>query len=507
MPDSTGAPAAPTTITADDPRYPNLVESYNHRFVGRPEAIRFARSTAEVVSVVESAVAAGRRIAVRSGGHCFEDFTSSPEVRVLLDLSPMNAVGFDERMRAFSVEAGATLGDVYRALYTFWGVTVPGGTCFGVGAGGHFSAGGYGHLSRRDGLIVDHLCAVEVVVVDASGRARTVVATRDADDPHRGLWWAHTGGGGGSFGVVTRYWLRTPDRDPDGAPSSLLPAAPTRMRRRVVMWPWDGMTKRSFTALLRNYCGWYEDHTRPDSPAANLWNNLIVPHRSAQTFGMTAVLDDDTPGSAALLDEQFDRITDGVGVAPVTDELDVVPWWSSWMPSYDWPSDPHGRYKNKAGYLRRGFTERQLDVLHRFLGEQDCPTPAGCLVLTGFGGRVNTVPSGATATAQRDSILKASYSTGVWRSAEQDAANIAWVRAFYREMYADTGGVPVPGGTADGSYIGYPDVDLADPAWNTSGVPWHDLYFKDNYPRLQAVKLRYDPRDVFRHALSVRLPA
>ncbi len=51
--------------------------------------------------------------------------------------------------------------------------------------------------------------AVEVVVVDEAKTARRVVATREADDPNRELWWAHTGGGGGNFGVVTRYWFRS----------------------------------------------------------------------------------------------------------------------------------------------------------------------------------------------------------------------------------------------------------------------------------------------------------
>jgi aclacinomycin oxidase len=53
-------------------------------------------------------------------------------------------------------------------------------------------------------------------------------------------------------------------------------------------------------------------------------------------------------------------------------------------------------------------------------------------------------------------------------------------------------------------YGNHPDVDLADPEWNTSGVPWHTLYYKDNYPRLQRIKARCDPRNVFHHALSIR---
>jgi FAD/FMN-containing dehydrogenase len=57
---------------------------------------------------------------------------------------------------------------------------------------------------------------------------------------------------------------------------------------------------------------------------------------------------------------------------------------------------------------------------------------------------------------------------------------------------------------AGGASINHPDVDLADPAWNTSGCAWHRIYYGDNYPRLQQIKRRWDPREVFRHALSIR---
>jgi aclacinomycin oxidase len=75
----------------------------------------------------------------------------------------------------------------------------------------------------------------------------------------------------------------------------------------------------------------------------------------------------------------------------------------------------------------------------------------------------------------------------------------------YQELFAESGGVPAPGEACDGAFINHPDVDLADQALNTSGVPWHTLYYKDNYSRLQGIKARWDPRDVFRHALSIRV--
>ncbi len=79
------------------------------------------------------------------------------------------------------------------------------------------------------------------------------------------------------------------------------------------------------------------------------------------------------------------------------------------------------------------------------------------------------------------------------------------MREFYRDVFSATGGVPAPGPVNGGAYINYPDTDLADPAWNTSGVPWSTIFYHGNYARLQRIKRRYDPREVFRHDLSIRL--
>jgi FAD/FMN-containing dehydrogenase len=93
--------------------------------------------------------------------------------------------------------------------------------------------------------------------------------------------------------------------------------------------------------------------------------------------------------------------------------------------------------------------------------------------------------------------------TAGWLEPGDETKNLRWVRGFYRELFAETGGVPVPGDAYDGTLINHPDMDLADPALNTSGVPWTTLYYKSNYARLQRIKARWDPRNVFRHALSI----
>nr|WP_223184623.1 FAD-binding protein [Streptomyces sp. CBMA152] len=501
-----GTGFGPVTVRPGDTRYDSLLRGNNFRFVGRPDEIRVVGSTQQVVRAVTDAVRSGRTVAVRSGGHCFENFTADLAVRMLLDLSPMDAVGYDAARGAFSVQPGATLGHVYRTLFKGWGVTIPAGGCPEVGAGGHFAGGGYGPLSRRYGSVVDHLYGVEVVVVDREGTARAVVATREPDDPHRDLFWAHTGAGGGNFGVVTRYWLRSPGAS-GSDPSKLLPSAPREQLAVLVNWAWDEqMTQRAFTRLLHNFGTWHERHSAPDSPYAGLYAILIPTHHSAGGFLMTVQIDADIPNAAGMVTDFVKAVTADTGLAGK-----VTPLTMPWLHPTTWPGtgEPGNvgtrRYKIKAGYLRRSFTGAQLAAIYRNL-TNSTGTPGGGMLLVGYGGQVGAVPSNATAVAQRDVIMKAVYQT-IWSAESADATNLAWVRNFYRDVYADTGGVPVPGAVSDGSYINYPDTDLADPTWNTSGVPWHTLYYKDNYPRLQQIKARWDPRDVFHHALSIRPPA
>jgi hypothetical protein len=495
-------PRGPGIIHVRDPRYASMLRGQNHRFVPNPDYVRVVANTEQVIDALNKAVQAGKRVVARSGGHCFEDFTASPDVNVLLDMSGMADVSYDAQRSAFAVEPGATLGHVYAMLFKGWGVTIPAGECTEVGVGGHIAGGGYGPLSRRYGSVVDYLYGVEVVVVDESGTARAVVATREPDDPHRDLWWAHTGGGGGNFGVVTRYWLRSPGVISGGDPADMLPKSPGMTRTKMLMWPWNSLTEEVFNRIVRNFGTWFERNSAADSPYTSL-NGFF--HGSGRNRPVTvgAAIDDDVPNAQELMAAYFEAMSRGVGVEPITTEW-VQPWlYTASFPGFgDLGDYINRRIKVKAAYLRKCYTNRQIAVAHRYLSTQD-GDPS--FILIGYGGNVNTVDPAATATVQRDSIMKVIF-VSVWGSGSEDEENITRIREFYRDIYEETGGVPVPNEVSDGAYINYPDVDLADSAWNTSGVPWHTLYYKENYPHLQRVKKRYDPLNVFRHALSIELP-
>src|SRR5690349_13676800 len=496
--------AEPSRIGPEDARYHAVVDKrFNKRFIARPDYVCLAHSTDDVVTAVQEAVREDRRVVVTSGGHCLEGFVSDRDVRVIIDVSPMKRVYHDATMRAVAVEAGATVGETFRALHDTWGVVIPLGEYPGVGMGGHVAGGAFGFLCRQLGLAADYLYAVEVVTVDERGRASSVVATREPSDPNYELWWAHTGAGGGNLGVVTRYWFRSPNAAGND-PAALLPPAPESVTTFTAEWSWSDLARADFLRLMQNHGRWCEQNSDAASPNASLWTLLEI-HR--QQFGKILVRGVSTAGTNAerQMRDHLSALGDGRH-APVVRDSARLTWLEFALdPFPDLFGMPPGgvSVKVKDALLKRRFADRQMDVAYDHLTRRDTDIMGGVLGLATYGGRVNTVAPDATASAHRGAILDIACNTG-WIDPADEAKNMTWVRAFYHDLFADSGGVPVPGDAYDGSLINHPDTDLADPSLNTSGVPWHAVYYQANYPRLQQVKARWDPRNVFRHALSIR---
>jgi FAD/FMN-containing dehydrogenase len=491
-------------IGPDDPRYLAVVgKRFNKRFSARPDYVRLVISTDQVVSALEDAVREDRRVVVTSGGHCLEGFVSDPDVRVIIDISPMKRVYYDAEKRAVAVEAGATVGETFRALFEKWGVVIPLGQYPAIGMGGHVVGGAFGFLCRQLGLAADYLYAVEVVTVDEGGRASSVVATRETSDPHHDLWWAHTGGGGGNFGIVTRYWFRSPDASGED-PATLLPRTPETITTFRAEWTWSEIDRASFLRLLRNHGIWCERNSDADSPNASLCTLLEI-HR--KQFAKIIVRGVSTAGAAAeqQVDDFLASVSEGI-CAPHGRELARMSWLEFALnPFPDLFATPPGgvSLKVKDALLKKRFTDAQIGVAYDYLTRSDHDIMGGMLGLATYGGRINTVAPHATASAHRGSILDAACTTG-WLDPREEATNLTWVRAFYRDLFAESGGAPVAGDAYDGALINHPDTDHLDPPLNTSGVPWHTLYYNENYPRLQRIKAQWDPREFFRHALSIR---
>jgi FAD/FMN-containing dehydrogenase len=503
----------PTTVVRPgDKRYPALCRGFNQRWVAAPEYVRLVRTPEEARAALADAVREApddpgqARIAVRSGGHCYEDFVCGADVRVILDVSPMCGVSYDDAMKAYCVEAGANNGHVYERLYPVTGKVLPGGTCFSVGLGGHIPAGGFGVLSRQHGLTVDYLYAVEVAVVDADKNVRLVVGRRDDPDPRlRQLWWAHTGGGGGNFGVATRFWFRG------------LPQPPERVLLAALAWDWEDIAEDDFGALVTAFGEYFRDHQDPSAAAGKLFAVLKLNHVANGQIGLLAQVDADDPdGPRAMADfiahlggrvrPSATKMRSEMGEHFVhLDAPRAMPWLTA-ARALD-PAGGNRCGKHKSAYLRKPFSERQVAAMWRYLGHGEYSgylNPRAVIQVDSYGGAVNR-PLHRTAVRQRDSILKLQFQVYWAERDPREDTHIAWIRDAYGATFEETGGVPVADGErTDGCYIGYPDADLGDHRWNASGQSWETLYYKDAYPELQEAKRFWDPGEVFRHAQSIR---
>ncbi|GAA0458659.1 FAD-linked oxidase [Actinoplanes capillaceus] len=500
-------PSGAATVVPSSRQYPDLVKALNARYTAAPASVHVVDAPAQVEPLVADAAARKARLTVRSGGHCLEDFVYSSDVQMIIDMSNMNRIYYDPTYNAIAVEAGAILMDVYDKLYQTWGVTVPGGICYSVGMGGHVAGAGWGLLVRRNGLIVDHLYAVEVVTVDASGNAKTIVATRETTDPYRDLWWAHTGGGGGNFGVVTRYFFRSPNATGTD-PAALLPSPPAYVLYSVNVWPWPQLTKDTFVQLIQNYANWHVTNSAATSPTRFLNSFLILNHASNGAIVMITQVDSAAPNASGMLTDYVTAMGQGVG-APIPAAMNKLPWLQATRligTTNALLNDPTQRGEYKSAYMKAAFTPAQAEALYKHLSRTDISNPNMNVQLSPYGGAVRAVAPTATAMAHRGAAFKMLWAAN-WTNPADDATYIAWARDCYQDTFAATGGVPVLNDVTDGCYINYPDADLSDPTFNRSTTKWSTLYYKENYPRLQQVKLKYDPTNFFRHRQSVQLPS
>ncbi|WP_175954412.1 FAD-binding oxidoreductase [Burkholderia sp. BCC0405] len=172
-----------------------------------------ARSTADVVAGIDFVRQHNLRLVVKGGGHSYLGGSNAPD-SLLIWTRAMNRIELHDAFvplgssmpptPAVTVEAGCMWIDVYTAVTTQAGRYVQGGGCASVGVAGLVQGGGFGSFSKRYGLAAASLLQAEIVTAD--GVVRTVNASREPD-----LFWALKGGGGGSFGVVTRLTLQTHD--------------------------------------------------------------------------------------------------------------------------------------------------------------------------------------------------------------------------------------------------------------------------------------------------------
>jgi hexose oxidase len=505
---ASAAGSDPLVIVPGDTRFVGLTQGFNRRWnAPNCQVIYVPLTEAGAVTALGMALASfPYNTQIRGGGHCYENFVFNAGTKAIIDLSLLNQIGVDPSTGVFYAQAGATNWDLYRTLYWQYGVTLPAGSCYSVGLGGHICGGGYGLLSRLYGLTVDWLTGVNVVTV----QGKTPALTHATSSANQDLFWAHTGGGGGNFGLVTRYEFAT------------LPTAPQYAAIYTYAWNWEDINKSN---LMPGILSWFQQLLGYGN---NVFSILKLNHvAQGQVVALIQLSYSGVQGaeSASFLGTLQSSLSEtGLAsyVVPVASEVIGHPgslsaaatlsfqdlrWWEAVQTLNGSGSNQKGKYK--SAYMRANFTTAQAAVLTTWLntwpnGDTTVDMTQSLLQVDSYGGRINTVGSTETAVWQRNSIFKLQYQT-YWQDPYEGTTGtepqVQWIRGFYAAMYAGSGGIPDPNkdATVDGCYVNYPDVDLE--AYGTgTGVR---LYYGGNLPQLSKIKKIWDPNGHFTHAQSV----
>ncbi len=432
--------------TPEDDGYAEASRIWNGAFDGRrPALIVRCAGAADVIMAVGFARSNDLPIAVRGGGHSIAGFSTS-DGGMVIDLSAMRGVRVDPAARRATVDGGAVWGDVDHETQAH-GLATTGGLVSTTGVAGFTLGGGIGWTMRKFGLACDNLAAADVVTAD--GRLVHASETENAD-----LLWGLRGGGG-NFGIVTRFEF------------DLHPVGPT-VYAGPIFYAGEGSGD-----LLRAFRDWAGDAPDEVTALVNLTTAPPLPVIPAEWHGkkVAAFLAVSTgpleegPALVGAFREVAEPIADLLGPMPyqmIQSLLDPL-----------WPKGIHSYFKatNLAG-LDDELVERLCEI------HLASPGPQCEIHVHQMGGAVGRVGDGATAFAERSMPFLLNAVTG-WQDPSVGTAHEEWARTVIASASdASTGRAYV-------NFLG--DTD----AGRTS-------YGDETYARLVALKDEYDPTNVFR---------
>jgi FAD/FMN-containing dehydrogenase len=418
----------------------------------RPGLVIRTRSASDVVAAVRFAASNGILLAVRGCGHNIAG-NAVCDGGIVVDLSPMNAVKVDPEKRIVRVEPGATLADLDAATQAH-GLAVPLGINSTTGVAGLTLGGGYGWLSRKHGLTIDSLEAVEIVTPD--GRNLHVSANSEPN-----LFWAIRGGGG-NFGIVTAFTFR------------LHPVGP-EVLSGLIVHPFADAAQR-----LRDYRALASD--MPDE--LTVWVVMRkappLPFLPAEWHGREVLVfaacysGDMAEGERAL------KPLRALG-SPIADVVGPHPY-VGWQQAFDPLLTPGARNYWKSHNFAN-LDDGLIDLLIESAGR--LPTDETEIFIAQLGGTTKRVDPASTAFPHRNANFLMNVHTR-WQEEPQDTRCIAWARELFdRAARFATGGVYV-------NFMPEDDIDRVRQAFGT------------NYNRLAAIKAEIDPDNLLRMNMNIR---
>jgi FAD/FMN-containing dehydrogenase len=428
-----------------DGAYEEARKIWNAMIDKRPAIIARCTSTADVVRAVNFARDNALLLAIRGGGHNIAGNALCDD-GIVIDLSQMKAATVDVGKRRVIVEGGATLADLDAATQAH-GLATPVGINSTTGIAGLTLGGGFGWLSRKYGMTIDNLESAEVVT--ATGEIVRASATENPD-----LFWALRGGGG-NFGVVTRFEFR------------LHPVGPNVLTGLIV-YPFS--TAKSVLQQYRDFMA-----KAPDD--LSVWTVLRqappLPFLPTQVHGkevvILALIYAGDPKQGETLIQPLRKFG-----TPVGEFVGVQPY-VNWQKAFD-PLLTTGARNYWKSHNFSTLKDGLFDAVIEYVGK--LPSPQ-CEIFFGAIGGATTKPApDSTAYAHRDAKFVMNVH-GRWDSAAEDKLGIGWARDYFKAS------APFASG---GVYVNFLTADEDDRIGAAYGP---------SYTRLAQVKRKYDPKNLF----------
>jgi len=441
-----------SVVRPEDSNYDEVRKIWNAMIDRRPAAIVQCADSSDVQRAISFAGENRLELTIRGAGHNIAG-NAICENGMMIDLSTLRKVSVDANKRRALVDPGATLGD-FDAAAQAHGLATPVGINSTTGIAGLTLGGGFGWLTRQHGLTIDHLLSAEVVTAD--GQKRVASEKENAD-----LFWALRGGGG-NFGVVTKFEFGLHPVGPEVLAGLLV--FPLQEGKQVLSRYREFM--KSAPEELNVWIVMRKAPPLPFLPEAVHGKEVVVfAVFYAGDLSKGQKLVDQLRGFGSLQGEH-------VGPAP----------YANWQQAFD----PLLTAGARNYWKSHNFTELSdgiFNTMIEYAGK--LPSPHCEVILACISGAANRVAPDATAYRHRDAKFIMNVH-GRWESPADDQKCIAWSRELFKAAS--------PFASA-GAYVNFMTEEEGDRVAAVYGA---------NYQRLSEIKRKYDPNNLFHFNQNIR---
>lgn len=427
-------------LTKNDEKYNELRKGFNKRFDRFPKIVALCFTTIGVQASVQKARSEQLKISVKSGGHSFEAFSCSPD-SLLINLSKMNKIDWLDTENVV-LQPACLLQEIYADFLPKKRI-VPAGSCGTVGIAGLALGGGYGFFGRKYGLTCDSLTRIKMV--DGNGEIQD-------SDKNPELLWACRGGGNGNFGVVTELHFKT-HKAPDSFSSY-------RLKFR-------NLNQERFMQLIRAWFTYTAD-LRNEAFSAFVLNGKTLTILITNYQKHSAEFELTFSELKNLSDEYKPTYNQNLANA-------LKRYYGRKEPLY---------FKNASAGFYSGIEDIENILPQVF--EKVVSKPGMIYQINTLGGEINTSEFEKNSAYPHRNFPYLSELQSYWDNSSQEKSFLGKFEEIQQFFHSN-------GITAQ--YRNYPDIHF--PNWETA-------YFGSNYQRLQTIKSKLDPDDLFHFEQSVR---